>query len=53
MSSSWSIDFAPMVPNPLFFAGVALAVLLLVPLLMRRSRGAELRALSLAALLIA
>jgi hypothetical protein len=53
MSSSWSIDFAPMVPNPLFFAGVALAVLLLVPLLMRRSRGAVLRALSLAALLIA
>jgi hypothetical protein len=53
MSSSWSIDFAPMVPSPLFFAGVALAVLLLVPLLMRRSRGAVLRALSLAALLIA
>src|SRR5262249_45275454 len=51
--SSWSIDFAPMVPSPLFYAGVVLAALLLAPLLIRRSRGVALRALSLAALLIA
>ena len=51
--SSWSIDFSPMVPAPLFWAGAALAVVLVVLLLFRRSRGALLRALSLAALLLA
>ena len=51
--SSWSIDFSPMVPAPVFWAGAALAVVLVVLLLVRRSRGALLRALSLAALLLA
>ena len=45
--SNWSIDFAPMVPPPLFWAGVVLAVLLAIALLVRRSPGALLRALSL------
>ena len=51
--SSWSIDFSPMVPAPLFWAGAVLAALLVALLLFRRSRGALLRALSLAALLLA
>ena len=51
--SSWSIDFSPMVPGPVFWAGVVLAAVLVVMLLIRRSRGALLRALSLAALLLA
>ena len=48
--TSWSIDFAPMLPGPLFWAGAALAAVLVAMLLLRRSRGALLRALSLAAL---
>ena len=51
--SSWSIDFSPMVPGPIFWVGAVLAAVLVVLLLMRRSRGAFLRALSLAALLLA
>ena len=51
--SNWSIDIAPMVPAPLFWGGVALAVAMVALLLVRRSRGALLRALSLAALLAA
>src|SRR5262249_41152922 len=51
--SNWSIDFSPMVPSVLFWAGAALAGLLVALLLLRRSRGALLRALSLAALLLA
>ena len=51
--SNWSIDIAPMVPAPLFWAGVILAVAMVALLLVRRSRGALLRALSLAALLAA
>src|SRR5262245_26564951 len=51
--SSWSIDFSPMVPGPYFWAGVVLATLLVIVLLLRRNRGALLRALSLAALLLA
>jgi hypothetical protein len=51
--SSWSIDFAPMVPSLIFWAGAVLAVILVVALAFRRSRGAWLRALSLAALLLA
>src|SRR5262252_6549805 len=42
-----------MVPSVLFWAGAALAGLLVALLLLRRSRGALLRALSLAALLLA
>ena len=51
--SNWSIDFAPMVPAPVFWAGAMLAAVLVVMLLIRRSRGALLRAVSLAALLLA
>ena len=51
--SSWSIDFSPMVPAPLFWAGAVLATILVAMLLLRRNRGALLRALSLAALLLA
>jgi uncharacterized membrane protein len=42
-----------MVPAPVYWAGAALAVVLVVLLLVRRTRGALLRALSLAALLLA
>src|SRR6478736_6261889 len=51
--SNWSIDFSPMVPAPLFWVGAVLAAVLVALLLFRRSRGALLRALSLAALLLA
>ena len=49
---TWTIDIAPMVPAPLFWS-VALAVTMVLVLIIRRSRGALLRALSLAALLSA
>jgi hypothetical protein len=45
--SNWSIDFAPMIPPPLFWAGVVLAVVLVALLLLRRSPGAAVRALAL------
>ena len=51
--SNWSLDFALMLPPLVYWAGVALAVVLVVLLLLRRTRGAMLRALSLAALLLA
>ncbi len=51
--SNWSVDFALMVPAPVFWAGVVLAAALIVMLLVRRSRGAFMRALALAALLLA
>ncbi len=51
--SSWSIDFAPMLPPVLFWAGVVLATLLVGLLLLRHSRGALLRGLALASLIVA
>jgi hypothetical protein len=51
--SNWSLDFSLMLPPPVYWAGVGLAVVLVVLLLVRRTRGALLRALSLAALLLA
>jgi hypothetical protein len=51
--SSWSIDFSPMLPSLVFWVGAALATVLVALLLFRRNRGAVLRALSLAALLLA
>ncbi len=51
--SSWSIDFAPMVPVPLFWAAIAVAVALVALLGWRRTRGALFRTLALAALLLA
>ena len=51
--SSWSLDFALMVPAPVYWTGVALAVVLILLMLVRRTRGVVLRALSLGALLLA
>lgn len=53
MSSNWSLDFAPMLPLPLYWAAIAVAVVLVALLLWRRSRGALMRALALAALIFA
>ena len=50
---SWSIDISPMLPGPLFWGAVAVAILLVVALLARRTRGAVMRAVALAALLAA
>jgi hypothetical protein len=50
---SWSIDISPMLPGPLFWGAVVVAALLVVALLVRRTRGAVMRAVALAALLAA
>ncbi len=50
---NWSIDFAPMLPWPLILAGAVVAALLVVLLGLRRSRGTALRAMALAALILA
>jgi hypothetical protein len=51
--SNWSLDFALMLPPPVYWAGAALAAMLVALLLVRRTRGGLLRALSLGALLLA
>jgi hypothetical protein len=53
MSSNWSLDFAPMLPLPIYWAAVAVAAILITLLLVRRSRGVLLRALALAAVIFA
>jgi len=50
---NWSIDFAPVLPTPVFWVLGAIAVLLAGYLLFKRSRGAVLRACALAALIAA
>jgi hypothetical protein len=50
---SWSIDFAPVLPAPVFWVVGAIALVLVGYLLLRRSRGAFLRAAALAALIAA
>ncbi len=50
---SWSIDFAPVLPTPYLWAVAAIAVLLVGYLLIKRARGALLRAAALAALIAA
>jgi hypothetical protein len=50
---TWSIDIAPMVPVPVLIAAVAIALALIGLLFFRRTRGAALRALALAALVAA
>lgn len=50
---NWSIDIQPIVPGPLFWAAIAVAVLLAALLLVRGTRGAAFRALSLATLIAA
>ncbi|MGE0698493.1 MAG: hypothetical protein AB7O57_05300 [Hyphomicrobiaceae bacterium] len=50
---NWSIDIQPIIPGPLFWAAMLVAALLVGLMLFRRTRGASLRALSLAALIAA
>src|SRR5262249_52116143 len=50
---TWTIDFSPLVSGPLFWAAALLALILVALLIVRRSRGAMLRALCLSALLLA
>ena len=50
---NWSVDFAPLLPGPVLWLLVALAVALVALLLWRRSRGAWLRLAALAAMLAA
>ena len=49
---NWSIDFAPMLPAPFFWAAGALAVILIGYLLYRRTRGAMLRAAATALVVV-
>lgn len=51
--SNWSIDFAPFLPVPFFVVAAIVALALVALLFWRRSRGALLRALAIAALLAA
>ena len=48
---NWSIDFAPLLPGPILWVLVALAIALVALLFFRRSRGAWLRLAALAAML--
>jgi hypothetical protein len=50
---SWSIEFAPLIPTAVLWIACAVAALLAVLLVLRRSRGAFWRTLALAALLAA
>jgi hypothetical protein len=50
---TWTIDFSPWVSGPLFLAAALLALILVGLLIVQRSRGAMLRALSLSTLLLA
>src|SRR5215471_19880082 len=50
---TWTIDFSPLVPGALFWAAALLALILVGLLIVQRSRGAMLRALSLSTLLLA
>lgn len=49
----WSLTFAPLIPEPVLWGAAAIAALFVIALLVRRSRGAVLRALALTALLLA
>jgi hypothetical protein len=50
---SWSIDTAPLLPAPVFWGAVIVALLLIGLLLFRHARGALMRAAALGALLLA
>ncbi len=49
--TNWSIDIAPLVPPALFWAAIALGVVLVAVLAVRRTRGAVFRAVALAAMI--
>ena len=51
--TNWSIDFAPLLPLPIYWIGIAIALGLIVILFVRRTRGAAFRALALLALMAA
>jgi hypothetical protein len=50
---NWSIDFAPVLPAPILWAAIAIAVVLVGYLLVRGARGGLIRAAALAALIAA
>ena len=50
---NWTIDTAPMIPTPVFWAAVIAGIALAAFLLFRRSRGGALRTLALGAMLLA
>jgi hypothetical protein len=50
---NWSIDFAPLIPEPWLWAAAVIAALLCALLIARRSRGAVFRGLALAAVIAA
>jgi hypothetical protein len=50
---NWSIDIQPVIPGPVFWAAIAVAAVLVTLLVVRRTRGSALRALSLVALIAA
>ncbi|MBU2582497.1 MAG: hypothetical protein KJ622_12340 [Alphaproteobacteria bacterium] len=50
---NWSIDFAPLIPEPLFWTVTVLAALLIALMFLRGTRGASMRALAVLALLLA
>ena len=51
--TNWSIDFAPLLPLPLYGAAIVLALVLVATLFLRRTRGAAFRALALVAMMAA
>lgn len=51
--ANWSMDFSPMLPGPIYWVAVALAVILVGVMLYRRTRGALFRGLALAAMMLA
>ncbi len=50
---NWSIDFAPLIPEPLFWTVAAIAALLVGLMFLRGTRGSTMRALAVAAMLLA
>ena len=50
---NWSIDFAPLIPMPLFWGLIVLAAVLSGLLFLRRTRGASLRSIAVIAMLLA
>lgn len=51
--TNWSIDFAPLLPQPVFWAALVGAIILAGVLFLRRTRGAPFRAIALAAMVAA